>query len=89
MNTVHESVLCRSAPLKWKSNHFSKNGSQGFFLLERCQPKHESHFGLFLEIAVSILSGQGACFLLTKSLGPQVFFLLCQPRSIVDNFYSG
>ena len=30
VNTVNESVLCRAAPLKWRSNHSSKNGSQGF-----------------------------------------------------------
>ena len=45
-NTVNESALCRSAPLKWKSNHFSKNGSQGFFCLKGASPNMNHILGL-------------------------------------------
>ena len=45
-NTVNESVLCRSAPLKWKSSHFSKKGSQGFFCLKGASPNVNHILGL-------------------------------------------
>ena len=46
VNTVNESVLCRAAPLKWRSNHSSKNGSQGFFCLKGASPNVNHILGL-------------------------------------------
>ena len=44
--TVNESVLCRAAPSKWRSNHFSKKWSPRFLFLKGASPNMNHILGL-------------------------------------------